>query len=202
MNGSLAGILLAAGQGRRFGGNKLLHRLNDSDTVLSAAVNNLANVLPDTVVVISPEMVGQSAGLESLGARVVVNDLACQGMAGSIVRGVQASADASGWLVALADMPWIQSQTIALLVDRFESVDDIVAPVYEQQRGHPVVFGSGYRDELLVLTGDAGAKPVLDRHAQHLKLVPVNDRGVLLDIDYREDLGAVTGADRNHPASA
>ncbi|MEZ5583336.1 MAG: NTP transferase domain-containing protein [Candidatus Competibacteraceae bacterium] len=64
---------------------------------------------------------------------------------------------------------------------------DIVAPVFHGQRGHPVVFGGAYREALLTLKGDQGARILLHEHREYLKTVACQDEGVLLDIDTTDE---------------
>ena len=182
------GILLAAGQSRRFGSNKLLHPVTDDTSMLMVTAEKLTSVLPDTVAVINQGMAGCTAQLEQLGMQVVINEQAEQGMGGSIACGVCARPDASGWLINLADMPYIKTATILLVAQKLKDGCDLVAPVFEQKRGHPVGFGRGYRDELIALQEDIGARDIIARSQSSLVLVPTSDAGVLVDVDYVNDI--------------
>ena len=64
----------------------------------------------------------------------------------------------------------------------------LVAPRYQYLRGHPVGFGQEYRDVLLNLKGDAGARSVLKQHKSHLHYLDVDDPGILMDVDTPDDL--------------
>ena len=192
------GILLAAGKSQRFGSNKLLYPVTDNTPMLLVSAQKLANVLPGSIVVISPELIPYTDQLEQLkrlkemGLRVVVNDDAERGMGSSIACGVRASEDAPGWLIALADMPYIKTETIALLADKLANGARIVAPVLnkrgEQRRGHPVGFNQRYKDELLALDDDVGARHVIAHHKSELELVPTDDAGVAVDVDQAIDI--------------
>ena len=188
MSGSVVGILLAAGQSRRFGGNKLLHPVNNTPMLMLTA-QQLASVLPESIVVINQALLSShKAQLEQLGMRVVVNEQAKRGMGSSIACGIRASQDAAGWLIALADMPYIKTETITRLSDRLKDGAELVAPVYQQQRGHPVGFGRGFRDELLALHDDVGARHIIVGHQQRLELIASHDAGVIIDIDQASDI--------------
>jgi molybdenum cofactor cytidylyltransferase len=198
MSNMPVGILLAAGKSQRFGSNKLLYPLTDNTPMLLVTAQKLVNVLPGSIVVISRELMPYTEQLEQLkrlkklGLRVVVNEHADRGMGSSIACGVLASRDAPGWLIALADMPYIKTETIALLADKLGHGADIVAPVLdyrgEQRRGHPVGFNQRYKDELLALEGDVGARHVIASHSSELELVPTHDAGVTVDIDQTIDV--------------
>jgi len=198
MSKAPVGILLAAGQSTRFGNNKLLHPLAGNRPMLLVSAEKLAKVLPDSIVVINEQLVPITEQLERLGLRVVVNQQAEQGMGSSIACGVRACQDASGWLIILADMPYLKTETIRLLADKLEGGASehrsgecdagIIAPVYDKQRGHPVVFSQCYKNELLGLDEDTGARHVIKNHQSALELVAVDDAGVIMDVDYASDL--------------
>lgn len=190
------GILLAAGQSKRFGANKLLHPVLNDTPMLIASAQTLASVLPGSIVVINQELMPHTAQLEALGLKVVINENYEKGMGSSISCGVRASENDSehipehkrAWLISLADMPYIKPETILLLAEKMRDGADIVAPVFEQQRGHPVGFSRRYLDELTALDEDVGARNIINNHQDNIELVPVSDEGVLKDIDYASEL--------------
>ena len=182
------GILLAAGQARRFGSNKLLHPIIDKTPMLLVSAQKLVSALPYTIAVINKELVGYTRQLEQLGMQVVINEQAEQGMGRSIACAVRASQDASGWLITLADMPYIKTETILLMANKLENGSDIVAPLFDHHRGHPVGFGQYYKDELIALNEDIGARHIIASHQDRLVLMPTHDEGVVTDIDNTNDL--------------
>jgi molybdenum cofactor cytidylyltransferase len=188
----IAGILLAAGSARRFGAAKLLQPLHDGVPVAAATAQALLQVLPNTLAVVRP---GDHALIElftELGLQVVENPLADEGMGTSLAAGINATATATtmadGWLIMLADMPWIQPATISALADRLEKGASIVAPVYAGQRGHPVGFSSRWLQPLRDLRGDRGARDLIADNLDTLELLATDDAGVLRDIDFPHDL--------------
>ena len=190
------GILLAAGQSKRFGANKLLHPVVDDKPMLIASAQTLASVLPGSIVVINQALAPYTTQLEELGLTVVINEDSKTGMGSSISCGVRASEampehiteHKRGWLILLADMPYIKPDTILLLAEKIKNGVDIVAPVFEQQRGHPVGFSHRYLSELIGLSEDVGARNIINSHQDNLELVPVSDEGVIKDIDYATEL--------------
>jgi molybdenum cofactor cytidylyltransferase len=182
------GILLAAGSSSRFGSNKLLSRLPDGRTVAAAAARSFIQVLPETLAVVRPGDEALAQLLQGLGLRVVVNPDAETGLGSSLATGVRATAQAGGWVVGLADMPWISAVTIASVADRLRDGASAAAPVYQGQRGHPVGFGSRWRESLGALTGDQGGRDLLASEPGGLVQIETSDAGVVRDVDVPDDL--------------
>ena len=126
--------------------------------------------------------------LQSLGCETVINQHAEQGMATSIAAGVAATAAASGWLIALGDMPSIRVDTIVAVVDALQNGARIVVPTMAAKRGHPVGFSSKYYARLQSLTGDIGAREIIIADANFVKEISVDDAGIFADIDTPADL--------------
>lgn len=130
--------------------------------------------------------------LREAGCEVLASDACARGMGASLAAGVKASRSAGGWLVALGDMPGIAPSTHAA-VRRALLEGAVVAAAVDAasgRRGHPVAFGGALGDELASLDGDEGARSVLARHAPRLVAVPVDDPGILLDVDIPSDIQA------------
>ena len=180
-------ILLAAGASSRFGSNKLLHPIGGV-TIAQASARNLAAAMPRPLAVIRPHAQALEAVLRAEGCEVVVCPDADDGMGVSLACAVRASAAADGWIVALADMPFVKPSTIALIAGHVARGAPVAAPVFRGQRGHPVCFSSSLRGELLSLAGDEGARRVFQRHGGPQNLVEVDDPGVLRDIDVPADI--------------
>jgi molybdenum cofactor cytidylyltransferase len=184
----ICGVLLAAGAGTRFGGGKLVHPLDDGVPIAAHAARNLVAAGLDVVAVIRPGDFALADVLEQEGCFVTHCADAIHGMGHTLAHGVAHARDAGGWVIALADMPRVQPATIQRVASSIAAGDLIVAPRYQGERGHPVGFHAQLRDELLRLTGDTGAKAVLERHREALRLFESDDPGVVLDIDVKADL--------------
>ena len=109
-------------------------------------------------------------------------------MCNSIACGVSASQYAAVRLITLADMPYVKIETLSLLANKLKEGADIIAPVFNQQRGHPVGFNSTYKNELMELNKDVGARYIIEKHQQQLELLVTNDKGVIRDVDYPDDI--------------
>lgn len=192
----LSGILLAAGRSLRFGSDKLLHPLSDGTPVAVAALRNLRAAAPSIVAVVRQEDGLLAKLMEEEGARVSACPRADQGMGASLAWGVAAAAQAEGWLIALADMPFIRPQTIARVLRAMEQGALIAVPLHAGRRGHPVGFARALREELLALGGDQGARSLLAHHAARVVEIECEDPGILLDVDQPEDLGPRSAVSR------
>ena len=96
-------------------------------------------------------------------------------------------------------MPRVRPDTIRAVAEKLATGAGIVVPSYRGERGHPVGFGSRFKQELLSLSGDAGARALLKLHADQLVRLDVDDPGVLQDVDTPSDLARLTGAGNRAP---
>jgi len=192
----ITGILLAAGAGVRFGGGKLLAPLPDGTSLGRCAAANLIAVIPDVVAVVRPGDDALARELAGAGARVTTCADAHTGMGASLAHGVRVAVqagnagtgEADALVVALADMPWIRAETIRDVADHLRRGEQLVAPRYQGQRGHPIGFGATHFAALRALTGDQGARSVI-ASAGNVCWIDVDDPGVLRDVDLKTDIG-------------
>ena len=125
--------------------------------------------------------------LVACGCRVVINDHADQGMGTSIAAGVAAT-PATGWVIALGDMPSIRVDTVLTIVEALRAGARIVVPTMDGKHGHPVGFSALYRARLQSLAGDTGAREILKTDTMFADEICVDDAGIFLDIDTRADM--------------
>jgi molybdenum cofactor cytidylyltransferase len=184
----IIGILLAAGASQRFGSNKLTQVLPNGEVVAVQACRQLLAGTDAVLAIVRPGSEQLAALLQAAGAEVLVCAEAEQGMGASLACGIRAKPQAAGWLVALADMPWIKPATIGQVADSLRSGAIIAAPSWQGQRGHPVGFARALGPKLATLSGDVGAKALVQAHRQQLQLVDCDDSGIIRDIDHPEDL--------------
>ena len=190
----IVGVLLAAGSGRRFGSNKLLANLDDNRKIAEISCANLLPAVDRLIAVVRPDEHALTACLAAAGAEIHAFPNADEGMGVSLAFGVRQAADADGWLIALADMPLVAENDIRRVADALRAGAAIAVPVSGQQRGHPVGFSRRFFGELSALTGDIGARAILEKHAAEIVAVPVEDARTWHDIDTPEDLAAAKQA--------
>ncbi len=186
---SYGAVILAAGFSRRLPGEDKLLKTYRGRALLAHVLETVAGLgLGDAVIVTGDagERIGQLARPWRL--RRVTNDDAAAGMGGSIAAGVCALPEGlAGIFVALGDMPEVAPEDYARLAAAHEQRPErICVPVWEGRRGHPVLFGADHRDALAALSGDAGARSVLQRAGEVVSVRAVS-AGVLIDLDTHAD---------------
>ena len=191
----IAALLLAAGSSRRMGGaNKLLADINGEPMVRVSARNMVATGLRPLIVVTKPDLDEIQDALSGLDARFVFNPDHQEGLSTSLRAGLAAvPAEADGVVVALADMPLVGPEVVRRLVAGFNPVEGraICVPVHQGQRGNPVLFGRRFFPEMLALSGDQGAKAIIDRHAEDVAEIEAGSQAIFTDFDTPESLAAL-----------
>lgn len=119
-----------------------------------------------------------------------VEDAGHPGMGDSIAAAVRATAQAPGWLVLPADLPLVRPDSLVQVAQALaQGRGTVVMPLHQGERGHPVGFAAGCRDDLLALSGEGGAASVLRQQAAAQRWsLTLDDPGVVTDIDTLEDL--------------
>ena len=181
----VSAILLAAGESKRMGKPKLLLPFGSS-TILEQAIDNLLNSRVDEVIVVvgdrAQEIIKQIANRP---VKVAINPVYHEGMGTSIASGLSLIDNrALAVMLVLADQPLIDSETINKLIEAFFSHDKgIVIPAYKGRQGHPIIFSTKYKEELLGLKGDVGGRQIIREHPDDILEVAVSSQSINIDID-------------------
>ncbi|MGF0337085.1 nucleotidyltransferase family protein [Ectopseudomonas toyotomiensis] len=184
----VAALMLAAGYSRRFGGDKRRATLADGRSLLAASLALPSSMLKEVWLVLRPDESITELGLPA-GIKLVQHPLTAQGMGHSLAAGAErllAESGAEAAAIFLADMPLIRRDSLETLIAH-SSANTIVLPSYQGKRGHPVLFGRVFWPQLATLSGDAGARPVLEQNPEAVYIVELDDPGVLQDVDTQED---------------
>ncbi len=192
----ISAIVLAAGQATRFGRCKQVLRLGDK-TILDHVLDYVRASTVDDVVVVLGAHADEIRAQVRFVERTVLNADLAGGMSTSIQAGLRAlPQDAEAALIVLGDQPFVTPQTIDRLIEEYRrSRPGAVIPTWRGVCGNPVLVDRSLFDEMLAIRGDIGCRAIFDGHPQSIVKVPVDDRGVLMDIDTQEDFDTLVGGD-------
>jgi molybdenum cofactor cytidylyltransferase len=186
-------VVLAAGFSRRMGANKLLAEVEGAPMVVRSVDAVLASRARPAVVVIGHEAGRVRQALAGRELVFVHNADYAAGLSTSLRAGIAAlGGEVDGAVICLADMPWVRAAHIDALLDAFSAsgASAICVPTFERKRGNPVLWPARCFAEIAMLTGDAGARTLLERHADSVCHVEVPDPGVTRDVDTPRELEA------------
>jgi molybdenum cofactor cytidylyltransferase len=186
----IAAIILAAGASRRAGTTKLVAPIRGIPMIahtVQAAVNSKAKPV---IVVVGHDSLRVSETYAHFEVVTVLSSHWQDGMAHSLAAGLnEVPPQHDGALILLGDMPDVHSATLNKLIAAFDPARcDAVQPVYRGTPGNPVLLGRALFARIMQLSGDKGARSVLDGLGQRLLRIDVDDAGVLRDFDTAEDL--------------
>lgn len=193
-NSGVAAIVLAAGMSRRMGTPKQLLRIAGK-TVLEHTLRNVRESEVDEIVLVlgfAADAVEKEISTESI--KVVRNDGYEQGMGTSLRTGLAAvDPEVKAALIVLADQPFVQPSTLNQLIEYHGSTwPQIVIPTFRGFRGNPVLLDRSIFPELRELGGDVGCKAIFGSHTENIRKLAVEDTGILLDIDNRDDFAKLS----------
>jgi len=184
----IAAVVLAAGLSRRMGQAKLLMPVGGRAIVRYVVESVLAGGVDLVWVVTGPDVEPIAAALSGLEVQIAVNPAPEEGQAGSLRAGIAAlPAAVDAVLIALGDQPSLAPSIIpALLAARRTTPKLIVAPRYRDGQGNPVLFKREIFPELLRLTGDQGARPIIQKEPARVEWVEL-DLPMPPDVDTLDD---------------
>jgi molybdenum cofactor cytidylyltransferase len=188
----IAAIIPAAGLSSRMGRNKLLLNFRGKPLVRHAVETVLAAGITETYVVLGYEAEKVRAVLADLPVRFVANEDYRLGLSTSVRAGVKVVPnDLEAIIIYLADQPWIEPEDLAQLIGAFETAQgvgkSIVVPFYSGTRGNPVILAAKHREEILEISGDVGCKRVIQKRANQVLAIEMQNDHVIRDVDAPED---------------
>jgi molybdenum cofactor cytidylyltransferase len=189
----LSAVVLAAGFSRRMGREKVLLPFGGSSILGRILANLAAAGAAERIVVLRPDLDEAARIAQRAGARVVINEHPEQEMLLSIRMGIaDLSADAEAFYVWPADHPAVAIETLRRLA-RAGGPARVALPVHDQRRGHPVLIGAGLVPHIAAIPPNEGLRHLWRTRPEVLVEVPVDDSGVLVDLNTPEDYEKWTG---------
>ena len=196
----IAMIMLAAGNSRRFGANKLLYEVDGMPMykhILGQLIQvksqleelnriytgNLPDIKCKIAVVTQYDTIAETVG--EYGIQVLHNPHPEMGISSSLKIGLSTNLDADAVLFTVSDQPRLTCDTICKLIQTFlDSGKEIACISFQGKMGNPCIFSKKYYEDLLSLEGDKGGKRVIMKHLEDTCIYEVNDARELEDIDY------------------
>jgi len=201
----ISAVVLAAGTSSRMGEPKPLVPLGDRPLLSRVLESVHGSRVEDIVLVLGDSAARVQRELPMEGVTVVENPSYRDGMSSSLRKGIASLSPATeAFFVVLGDQPFVRSETFdALIAARRASGSRIVLPTYGGVRGNPVLLDRSLSAEADTLTGDRGCRALHERHPTETLEVPVDDPGVLIDLDTPEEVERAREILREHgPLSA
>jgi len=185
----ICAIVLAAGESRRMGVQKLLLPFGSTTVVGHIVDQLLASIVDQVIVVVGHEADRITEELADRPVDIVTNPDYKTGMLSSVRCGLRVvPQQCEAVMLTLGDQPAITSKLVDEMVGAFRTtVKSILVPVYQGKRGHPLVFAKHYRDEILTSFDDVGLRGLLHAHLGDVFELNVSTPDVLSDIDFPED---------------
>jgi len=189
-NSQIGAVILAAGMSSRMGETKQLLRLGEHTLLDQVLANVRASGVDEIVLVLghAAEKIMDSVTGENV--KIAINRAYREGMGTSLRTGLSAlpsGIDAA--LIVLADQPFVRPATLKQLMDQYrKSNAQIVIPMYKGFRGNPVLLDHSVFPEVMALNGDIGCRALFGNHLEGIVKVSVEDLGILLDLDSKDDL--------------
>ncbi len=194
---AVAAVVLAAGRASRFGagpdGSKVFALLDGRPLVAHVvATARASGAAPILVVTGHAGHLAEAALHDDMPDRFIANPDHATGLSSSLRAGIAAVPDgASGALVLLADMPLVSAATLQALIRTLALGScDAVVPEHRGRRGNPVLLARSLFAGVMHLAGDEGARRLLAEPGRRIRSCPVDDPGILADIDTPEALAA------------
>lgn len=179
-------IMLAAGNSRRFGSNKLLYEIGGVPMYLRTLhkLQKAASELGNCEIIVVTQYQEIASKAQESGVRVLINPYPERGISSSMQIGLAAAKESAACLFIVSDQPWLTTETIVDLVHKFLSEDKGMAcTLLGTKTGNPCIFSRKYYQELQEITGDKGGKQIINRHPEDVAYLEIEDAKELVDVD-------------------
>jgi molybdenum cofactor cytidylyltransferase len=197
---TVSAVVLAGGMSRRMGVPKQLLRIEGKSLLEHTLANVRASAVHEIILVLGFAADEIEKEISPQGLKIARNESYQQGMGTSLRTGLAAvDTQSTAALIILADQPFVRPATLDRLIEFHGSLKreigkpesarpQIVIPTYRGFRGNPVLLDRTVFPELRGLSGDVGCRAIFGDHTGGIYRLPVDDAGILLDIDSPEDL--------------
>ena len=189
----VSAILLAAGQSKRMGGeNKLTKKIRDISLIKHSVKNILASSVDELIIVLGyqKEIIEKLIDKNNK-IKFVFNKDFENGMASSIKTGLNnLSEKTEAFFICLGDMPMVNHDIYNQLIKSKDN-KKIIIPTYKGQQGNPVLFNKSMKEKIMSITGDVGAKKILELNKDKILNVEINDQSIAKDFNTQNDFNSL-----------
>ncbi|MEJ8554231.1 molybdenum cofactor cytidylyltransferase [Tepidibacter sp. Z1-5] len=179
----ITGIIMASGFSKRMNKDKLTLDFGGV-SIIEMVIKAIKESNIDEIILVYRDEKIKEIGIKNK-VKTVYNDRAELGQSESIKFGINASnIETDGFMFFVGDQPFLDTSIINKLIDVFKKENtDIVAPIYKDKRGNPIIFSSKLKDQLLRIEGDDGGKSIIGNIYDEVKFVHFDNEIARLDID-------------------
>ena len=189
----ISAILLAAGQSKRMGGeNKLTKKIQGVPLIKHSVKNILAASIDELIIILGyqkeiiEKLIDKNKKIKS-----VFNKDFESGMASSIKVGLNhLSKNTEYFFICLGDMPMVNSDIYNQLI-KSRNQKNIIVPTYNSQQGNPVLFDKSMKEKVMDITGDVGAKKILELNKDKILNLEINDQSITKDFNTQGDFSSL-----------
>ena len=189
----ISAILLAAGQSKRMNGeNKLIKEIQDIPLIKLSVKNILASSIDELIIVLGY----QKEIIEKLidkneKIKFVFNKDFESGMASSIKTGLDnLSEKTEAFFICLGDMPMVNHDIYNQLIKSKDN-KEIIVPTYKGQQGNPVLFNKSMKEKIMSITGNIGAKQILELNKDKILNLEINDQNITKGFNTQGDFSSL-----------
>jgi len=185
----ISAVILAAGKSTRLGLSKQLLEINGRTIIEHVIKNVCESTVAETIVVLgfmADKIIDKT---RSCNIKIVLNRAYESGMSSSLRAGLKAvNKDADAVIFVLADQPLVKAPVLNKLISEYERKKPlIVVPTYKGKRGNPTLVDRALFNEIKRISGDVGARSLIEKYRKNVEEIEMNSPGVLIDIDTAEE---------------
>ena len=189
----ISAILLAAGQSKRMNGeNKLVKKIKGIPLIKHSVKNVLASAVDELIIVLGYQKeVVEKLIDKNEKIKFIFNKDFESGMASSIKTGLkQLSNNTDSFFICLGDMPMVNADIYNQLI-KTKNQKDILVPTYKGRQGNPVLFNKSMKEKIMTITGDLGAKKILELSKEKILNFEINDQAIIKGFNTQEDFNSL-----------
>ena len=189
----ISAILLAAGQSKRMNGeNKLVKKIQGIPLIKHSVRNILASSIGELIIVLGHQKkIVEKVIDKNEKIKFVFNKDFENGMASSIKTGLNNLSDKTkAFFICLGDMPMVNHEIYNQLIKSKDN-KEIIVPTYKGQQGNPILFNKSMKEKIIVITGDIGAKKILELNKDKILNLEINDQSITKGFNTQGDFSSL-----------